>query len=385
MSRPLSGIRIVDLGLYVAGPYASVPLGDLGAEVIKIEPLSGDPNRTIWRAFACCNRGKRAISLDLKSADGLKIAREICVSADVVHHNFRPGVLERIGLGYESLKAENPDIIYFEASAYGSTGPLAQSPGFDMIMQALCGHEAHGAGDGNVPLWMRWAPVDFTGGYLGTIGILAALYRRQKENRGGVVRSNLLDGGIYMLSELIRQADKTFTGVRSMNAEQTGTHPASCLYRTSDGWVAVVARSPEQHRSLALALSLNELAEIASEEWDATAHARIAEQLAALTTDQVIAQLTNAGVWAEPCRHGFQETLFSEPSWQATGMLREHTHPRYARIRHLGNMARFSNAEAPVETGGLVAEPGEHTREILGQFGYSDADIDDFYQRKIVA
>jgi len=385
MSRPLAGTRIVDLGLYVAGPYASVPLGDLGAEVIKIEPLSGDPNRTIWRAFACCNRGKRSIALDLKTSDGLKIAKQICVSADVVHHNFRPGVMERLGLGYETLKKENPDIIVFEASAFGHTGPMAQQPGFDMILQALCGHEAHGAGEGNTPLWMRWAPVDFTGGYLGTIGMLARLYQKSRKGQGGVARSNLLDGGIFMLSELVGHADGGFSGARPMNAAQTGTHPASCLYATRDGWVAVVARSTGQQQALARTLGLEELGSKPADTWGDAEHDAIAGCLSALSTDQAVRQLRDTGVWIEPCRSDVQERLFEEAAWQDTGLVADHTRLRYERVRQLGNMARFSRTGNAVETSGLVAEPGQHTREILAQFGYGETEINDLFERKVVA
>lgn len=385
MSLPLSGIRIVDIGLYVAGPYASVPLGDLGAEIIKIEPLGGDPNRTIWRAFGCCNRGKRVISLDLKSADGLELAQKICAKADVVHHNFRPGVMERIGLGYDSMSEQNPGLIFLETSAYGHTGPMAKQPGFDMILQALCGHEARGAGAGNDPMWMRWAPVDFTGGYLGAIGILAALYRRLKDGRGGVVRANLLDSGIYMLSELLRNPDRSFSGFEPLNANQTGSHPARCIYPVLDGWVAIVARSGEQAQALAQTLELDDLSDTPLSEWGTDAEERIGERLAALTTDLAVSRLRENGVWVEPCRQEFQETLFNDAAWQKTGIIKDHPHPRNGHIRQLGNMVRFSGLEPPVETGGMVAELGEHTREILAQFGYAESEIDDLYERKIVA
>jgi len=385
MNRPLEGIRIVDLGLYVAGPYASVPLGDLGAHVIKIEPLSGDPNRTIWRAFACCNRGKRVISLDLKLPEGLAIAQQICGAADVVHHNFRPGVMDRIGLGYESLREKNPDLVYLEASAFGNQGPMSAQPGFDMIMQALCGHEAHGAGAGNTPMWMRWAPVDFTGGYLGTIGILAALYRRTRQGVGGVVRSNLLDGGIYMLSELLRNTDGSFTGVYPLNSEQTGTSPARSLYACMDGWIAVVARSPEQERALAGIAGLDEAAETPAAQWSEASQKAVTLFLAGLNSEQAVSRLRKSGVWAESCRQDFQATLFEDEAWKDSGVLREHSHPRNGHIRHIGSMMRLSDGGMPPESGGMVAEPGQHTREILAEFGFSADQIDDLYARKVVA
>ena len=385
MSLPLKGIRIVDLGLYVAGPYASVPLAEWGAEVIKIEPLSGDPNRTIWRAFACCNRGKRTISLDLKSPEGLEIAKKICISADVVHHNFRPGVMDRIGLGYETLKQENADLIYLEASAYGADGPMSSHPGFDMIMQALCGHEAHGAGKGNTPLWMRWAPVDFTGGYLGTIGMLAGLYRKARENKGSLVRSNLLDGGIFMLSELVRHADGSFSGPPELNAEQTGNTAAYRLYACTDGWIAVVAKSPAQQQALASLAGLEETDGTPATEWSSGSQEKLQAYFAALGTEAALSALREQDVWAERCRADFQETLFENPQWKKAGVVREHSHPRNEHIRQIGNVVRLSGVDQVPESSGLVAEPGQHTREILRQFAYSEEDIEDFYSRKIVA
>jgi len=385
MSRPLEGVRIIDLGLYVAGPYASVPLAELGAEVIKIEPLGGDPNRTIWRAFACCNRGKRNISLDLKSPEGLEIARKICISADVVHHNFRPGVMDRIGLGYDTLKEENPQLVYLEASAYGADGPMSKHPGFDMIMQALCGHEAHGAGEGNVPLWMRWAPVDFTGGYLGTIGILAGLYRKAREEKGSRVQGNLLDGGIFMLSELVRGKDGSFSGTLPLNAEQTGTGPAYRLYACQDGWIAVVARSPDQQQALAQFASLKESAGCPASDWSIDSQQQLISHFAGMNAKQAISALRERGIWTERCRDDFQEALFENPAWKHSGVVREHDHPRNERVRQIGNTVRLSDVGPLPEYSGMVPEPGQFTREILQQFGYAESSIEDFYTRKIVA
>ena len=203
MSHLLSNILIVDLGVAVAGPLASIPLVDLGANVIKIEPVGGEIGRPVWRPFASYNRGKRAMVLNLKNEHGSGIATTICKKADVIVHNFRPGVINRLGLGYEALSEENPGLIMLANSAYGDTGPMAKHPGFDMLLQAFSGQEQRNAGEGNPPLWMRWAPIDIATGYLGAIGILSALYRRQKTGKGGIVNTNLLNTANFLLSELI--------------------------------------------------------------------------------------------------------------------------------------------------------------------------------------
>lgn len=385
MNAPLKNMRIVDLGMYVAGPYASVPLADLGADVIKIEPLTGDPNRGLWRPFACCNRGKRSILLDLKQPEGIAIARKICESADVVHHNFRPGVAERLGLGYEDLSKDNPGLTYMAGSAYGDSGPMSGLPGFDMMIQAMCGLEAHCGGEGNEPLWLRWAPVDFAGGYLSTIGILAGHYRKLRSGEGGKVSTNLLDGGLWLFSELLRDSDGGVEGVGAMNAGITGTHPARSLYQARDGWVTIVAISDEQCAQLAETFRLESAAATPSADWGEEVQQEIAAAVGATSRDALLAQLADAGVWAEACRDDVEEALFNAEAWQGVGVTREYPHGARGNVKQIGSCMRFSAMEPKLDTAGRVPEPGEDTREILGEFGYSDDRIDSLYDQNIVA
>ena len=136
---------------------------DLGADVIKVEPVTGDPNRSIFRSYGSVNRGKRCITVDLKAPEGLKIAQQLCVAADVVTNNFRPGVSTRLGIDAKTLHALKPELIVLESAAYGSTGPKAEGAGFDMCFQALCGHDWRAGGVDNPPLWNRTSMVDFAG------------------------------------------------------------------------------------------------------------------------------------------------------------------------------------------------------------------------------
>lgn len=378
MKLPLTGTKIIDLGMYVAGPYTSVPLADFGADVIKIEPISGDPNRGIWRSFACTNRGKRSIAMDLKTPEGLAIAKKICLQADVIHHNFRPGVAERLGLGYKDLKEQKPGLIYLETSAYGDTGPMSKLPGFDMMMQAMCGHESACAGNGNAPLWLRWAPMDFTGGYLGTIGILAALYRKLKTGEGGVIKTNLLNGGLFIQSELIRDSDGQFKGIDALNNSQTGTSPAQSLYRTATGWIAVVACSKEQKAALA------ELAGVEPTSLE-DSFETIAGYFAALDADTALQQLAAKNIWCELCREDVENAVFNTQPWADTGIARSYPHGPNGNVRQLGNMVRLSDVSGTPETSGRTPALGEDTREILIGLGFSNDDIDGLYQRKIVA
>ena len=385
MSLPLSNIRVVDLGLYVAGPFASIPLIDFGADVIKIEPLGGDPNRGIWRAFACANRGKRSICLDLKKQEAVDIALELCGSADIVQHNYRPGVPERMGLGFDEIKKRNPDLIMLELSAYGSSGPMADQPGFDMIMQALCGHEALCGGKGNAPAWLLWAPVDFTGGYLGAIASLSALFARIRGGDGGKVHTSLLNSGMYLLSELVRKANGQFEGVEPINGAQTGSHPARSLYQTADDWIAVVALSQDQADALISALGLDELIRSPLLEWSEKEADLIGERLSAMPTDKALQRLRDSGVWAEVCRRDFDKTLFENEAWRESGIIADHPHPDFGSVKQIGNLVKLSDDEESPDTAGMVPTPGQHTRELLAEIGKSDSDIDALYERGIVA
>jgi len=190
--RPLDGVRVVDFGAFVAGPFASLVMADLGAEVIKVETPAGDPNRSIFRSWSPVSRGKRAISVDLKHPEGLALAKKICMKSDIITSNFRTGVSARLGIDPASLHAAKPELIVLESPAYGSSGPLAERAGFDLVMQALCGHEYRAGGKGNEPLWNRTSMVDYGGGLLGAIGALAALYHRARTGEGMTLYLSLI-------------------------------------------------------------------------------------------------------------------------------------------------------------------------------------------------
>ena len=261
---PLAGVRVLDFGNFVAGPHGSVMLGDLGAEVIKVESLSGDPMRPYFRAFTASNRGKRGLAVDLKTPEGVSIAHRLCAGAHMVHHNFRPGVAERIGIDVATLTRINPRLIVVETSGYGSEGPKAQRGGLDMVLQALCGHEIHAAGKHNPPMCYRLTIVDYTAGILGTIASLMAFANQPTAQGGAAMNTNLLNSGIFLLSELVQRPSGEFAGAAELNATQTGFHPAEQFYRTSDGWVAIAVRSIGMVRALSDVLELGHETECAA-------------------------------------------------------------------------------------------------------------------------
>jgi crotonobetainyl-CoA:carnitine CoA-transferase CaiB-like acyl-CoA transferase len=380
---PLSGIRIVDFGTFVAGPYASAVLGDLGADVIKIEALAKDPNRNVFRSFTTGNRGKRAIMLDLKTAEGRDIAQRLCVRADVVTNNFRTGVAARLGIDAGTLHKMKPELIVLESAAYGATGPKAERAGFDLAFQAFCGHESRAGGKDNAPLWNRSTLVDYTGGLLGAITILQALWVRARTGAGAELNVPLLNAGVYLLSELIQRPDGSFVGAPVLNREQTGFHPAEQMYQTADGWIAIAARDTPSAMRLAGALELGAALPGDPRDWGDPQALSIANALRSRNTRAVLDLLERAQVWAEECSRGAAHRTLNDPRLIEAGTVHVSEHAQFGTVREIGQLFRFSRtASGPHKH---TAQPGEHTRSVLAELGYDAAAVADLYERKIVA
>ena len=380
---PLSGLRVVDFGAFVAGPYTSILLADLGADVIKVEAMTGDPNRGIFRSYGSVNRGKRAIKLDMKTPAGREIAQRLCASSDVITSNFRPGVSTRLGIDAKTLHAMNPSLIILESAAYGTSGPRAAGAGFDMCFQALCGHDYRAGGVDNPPLWNRTSMVDYAGGLLGAIATLRHLYRRQRTGEGAELGAGLMNTAIYLLSELIQRPDGTFAGAPLLNREQTGYHPAEQMYRAADGWFAIAARSASAARRLVEVLGLSGIVKQPRAQWGDNESRAIAGAVKTRTVAELTAALEQAGVWAEPCRHDVEHETLNDPQLIAQGTVYRSVHPQFGEVKQVGPLFRFS--AAPNSAQGHSALPGEHTRAVLSGLGYSPAEIDSFYERKIVS
>lgn len=381
-SKPLTGIKVVDCGAFVAGPVAAVILADLGADVIKIEAKQGDPNRSIFKSFSVANRSKKVIGVDMKAADGLAAVHALCKDADVVMNNFRPGVSSRLGIDPQSLSGINPSLVVLEAPAYGSEGPLAMKAGFDMVMQAWTGHEAKAAGQGNEPRWNRTSLVDIAASMLGAISVLSALLHRERTGEAVALDSPLCNAGIFTLSELIQRADGKFEGVPTLSSTLSGYHPAECLYEAKDGWVALVARGNVATAGLARGLGLS--AELPSDiaTWNETHEAAIAAKAAALTIDELTAAVAPHGIWIEPCKKGMQQQILNDPALIARGTIRTSQHPTFAQVNELGAMYHYSRSTTGNDLPAPM--PGEHSREILTKLGYDAAQIDDLYSRGVV-
>jgi crotonobetainyl-CoA:carnitine CoA-transferase CaiB-like acyl-CoA transferase len=379
---PLGGIKVIDFGAFVAGPYSSALFADLGADVIKVEPLTGDPNRSIFRSYGSVNRGKRCITVDLKAPDGLKIARQLCVAADVVTNNFRPGVSERLGIDAKALHALKPELLVLESAAYGSTGPKAQGAGFDMCFQALCGHDWRAGGGGNPPLWNRTSMVDFAAGLLGSIAVLQHLYQRARTGAGAELGAGLMNAGLYLVSELIQQPTGEFAGAPQLNHTQSGFHPAEQFYEAADGWIAVAARSDAMARSLVAALGLDRTVTTPRATWGDDEAGALAEAIRRHPVGELLTTLEGAGVWAEACCPDGENVYLHDPDLERLGTVYRSSHPQFGDVRQIGPLCRLS--DSPARARGHTPIAHEHTEAVLAELGYSADAIKDLRERQVV-
>lgn len=384
--RPLEGVRVVDLGNFVAGPYGSRLLADLGADVVKVEPLSGLQHLTGLRNVWASNRGKRSICIDAKHPKGAEIIRKLASWADAAQHNFRVGVAPRLGVDPASLQAINDDIVTLETTAYGTRGPKALLPGFDMGMQALSGHEVRAGGRGNIPLWYRSPFLDYGTGALSAIAMLAGLYKRNETGCAVALENSLLSTGLYFLSAMVVGDNGEVRGVPSNNPDMTGFSAWERLYKTSDGWIAVAARSDEMAGRLANCFGLGHALGPKSTWTDATGD-RFAEVFARMTVAQAMTALNSARVWAVPCGNDAWPALSKDEAARERGFVVDVADPRYEKVTAIGRHVNLSRtAPRPADTAPHYAPmPGEHTRSILKDLGYSEAEIDALYDERAIA
>lgn len=255
--RPLEGMKVLDLTRVLAGPYCTALLADLGAEVIKLEPARGDDYRHIGpflegdsALFHLNNRGKRSIALNLKDPEGLALAREIAGRCDVVVENFRPGVAEKIGLGPDELRADNPGLVYARISGFGQTGPFRDLPAYDLVVQAMSGLMAATGEEGGAPLKTGESVADLMGGLFGSWAILAALVQRGRTGQGAVLDVAMYDA-LYSL--LTTSHALHFYG--GTVPERVGNrHPLSTpfgCFAAQDGQVVIAVLTPAQFGRLA--------------------------------------------------------------------------------------------------------------------------------------
>ncbi len=385
---PLAGLKVIELAHIMAGPVCGLMLADLGAEVIKIEKIpDGDDTRRMVpptldgesAAFMILNRNKRGAAVNLKSAGGKAVLEKLLASADVLIENYRPGTMERLGLGYDTLRPRNPGLIYCQVTGFGRTGPYAGRAGFDLIAQGLSGiMSITGEGPDHPPVKAGPPITDITAGILAAMGVLAAYVHRLKTGEGQRVDTSLLEAGVT--TTYWQSAICLATGVSP--GAIGSAHPLNAPYQalpTADGWINIGAANQANWLRLTEALEAPELAQdarFADNPARMNNRAALVELLTARfrrrPTAEWLARLEAAGVPAGPVLSIGE--MLEDPQVRARDMVVEATHSRLGPVRTLGPPVKFSATPAGVRRG--APRLGEHTREILTEYGYSEAEIE---------
>jgi crotonobetainyl-CoA:carnitine CoA-transferase CaiB-like acyl-CoA transferase len=355
----LDGIRVLDLTSFIAGPVCPMLLADLGADVVKVETADGDPFRMTAYGFHGWNRGKRSLVLDLKRPDGRDALLDLVRGADVLVENFRGGVMERLGLGWERLRVVNPALVF--VSIVGAEGPLATLPGFDPVYQARSGFmTAQGGHD--EPVFHLIPYNDYSAGTLAAFATVAALVARERRGRGQRVVTSL------MRTALVDQAAHMHDP-RPGGRDYLGPSAARRLYEAADGWLCVAAQDDRDAARLG-ALAGAAIARDAPA--DAAEAARVAAMLGSLARADALDRLARAGVPAAPCL-GFAE-LLDDPHVRANGMLVTLDDAALGPVTLGGPLVDFERT--PIRYRRLGPGHGQHSREVLGEAGYDAARID---------
>ncbi|WP_454056313.1 CaiB/BaiF CoA transferase family protein [Cupriavidus sp. Marseille-Q8015] len=392
----LAGLRVLELAQIMAGPTCGMMLADLGADVVKIEKLDGGDDARGYREptihgvsapFLMLNRNKRGIALDLKRPEGREVFLRMVRSADVVIENFRKGTMEKLGLGYDVLSTENPGLIYCAISGYGRTGPDADKGGFDLIAQGFTGLMSITGEEGGPPLRTGNSIADINAGLLAAFGILAAYQHRQKTGRGQVVETSLIEAGLQQLywHAAIHFATGESPGPSGSAHVLTTPYQA---FPTQDGHIIIGGANEKNWVRIAQVLGRPEWVDDARYRRNADRMRNRDTLLPAMTAILVtrpsadwLAAFDAAGVPAGPV-HSVGQAL-SHPQTLARGMVVQQEHPEAGPIRTIGHPVHFS--ETPPQYHRPSPSLGEHTRMLLAECGYTEAEIGAMLAAGVVA
>jgi crotonobetainyl-CoA:carnitine CoA-transferase CaiB-like acyl-CoA transferase len=384
---PLDGIRILDLGSWFASPYGNRLLLDLGAEVVKVEGLGGDPLRGMPDPAEGAMRGKRSIALDLKGEGAAEVLQRLIAWADVVQHNNRPGVAERLGYDVATARRHNPEVVYCYAPGYGSTGPKSRLQSFAPLLSGFVGVNVIAAGEGNPPNG-AYGNEDYYNGLLSAVAILMAMLHRERTGEGQYVEVPQLHSSLLFCSEWYLKDGTPRSAVPVLDHDQTGWGPLYRLYQCLDVWLAVACVHDDDVRAFMKAIE---------PDLDVP-HATLADCMA--HADQVAAEIqyrlfhAPAAEWCEQLGVvGVPTEVVREESWLndfllddaniASGRVWEVEHPTWGRVRTVRPFARVVQ--------GAVSSPplrspllGEQTREVLDEVGFTPAEVDELFARGVV-
>lgn len=390
----LSGYRVVDLSIAMAGPFAAMRLGDLGADVIKVEPVTGEWQRhtsaggaaghQVNASFLSLNRNKRSLAVNLKSAEGREIVLGLARRSDVFLQNYRPGVAERLGMDYASIRGVRPDIVYVSVSGYGEDGPYANRPGQDMLLQAMSGAMFSAGRESDPPAPAGTFAIDAITAYSAFEGALAALLHRERTGEGQLVTVNMLDAAIAVQAQEL--SIFTVGGIPQRRGRQPHGHAyiraPYGTFATADGYLALA------FPSLAVLGEVLGIPELAGMDDEADGHARrdeitalVSARLPARATADWLSLFSERGIWAGPV-YTYADVI-SDPQVQHNGSLVSYDHPTEGRVTTPGFPYKFSATPPEVRRGAPLT--GEHTREILAELGWDDLAADGLAERGVVA
>ena len=389
---PLDGILIADFTQLAQGPFATMILGDMGAEIVKIEPPGGDWMRNFALSgiyaggetvsYLCFNRNKRSIGIDLKSKEGLELVRKLCDKADVVIENFRPGVMKRLGIDYDTLKKTNPDIIMVSSSGYGSSGPYVTRPGQDLLAQAITGFPTVIGRKEDPPIAAGIA--DLTAGFHIVYGTLAALISRMNTGEGQCVEVNL------MSSILTTQMDQ-FTaylqnGVQPERSSAGIANPWTGapygLYQCSDGWIAI-AMNPLSELGEILGIAEFKNLESKNEISLRDDYKRLIDaKTISWTVDNLMAAMLERDLWCAPLQD--YEAVTKDPQIAHNDMIISIPHPTAGTLKTLGIPVKFSGTPSQIRTHPPLFS--EHATELAQEFfGLSASEVDAYFEKGIIS
>jgi len=380
----LSGIRVLDCSIAMAGPFAAQRLGDLGADVVKVEPTAGEWQRHVAAggasgnrvnvSFLSLNRNKRSLAIDLKSEDGKKVLLDLVKTADVFLQNYRPGVAKRLGVDYETLSKLNPRLVYVSISGYGEDGPYVNRPGQDLVLQGMSGAMLSAGREGEPPTAAGQYLVDAITAYTAFEGALAALFHRERTGEGQLVQVNMLDA----ITTIQMQELSVYTV--GGKPQQRSAEPHAHVYirapygafATSDGFIIVAFPK------------LKTLGEVIGEDSFLTMDDEVdtwtrRDEIFAKTRDRLKTKssaewldlLRAADIWCGPV-YGYAD-LVEDAQIKHNGTFVDYDHPTEGRVKTPGFPIKFSKTPSIVERGAPVT--GQHTQEILKEAGYDDAAI----------
>ena len=394
MAGPLAGFKVIDLTTMIAGPFAAMLLADQGADVIKVEGpqradhvrRAGFGRKQLTATFLNNNRNKRSLALDLKQPRGKAVLLALAQQADVLMQNFRPGVVNRLGVGYATVQAVNPRLVYVSMSGFGEQGPYAHKPVYDPLIQALSGLTTiQAGGDDERPRLVRTIVPDKVTGLTAAQAVTAALLARSRTGQGQHVQLSMLDSVIAFLwsSDM---GGQTFVG-HEVSTQQAATF-IDLIYATKDGYISVSVMTDAQWRALCAVLGHNEWLEDARfktpAQRDANANARLEmtqEVLLTRTAGEWLTMLEDADVPCAPVLTRAQ--MVSHAQVVANGTLVETDHPVAGRLRQAAPAARFAGTPNQMRMGAPLL--GEHTVEILREIGINQSEVAELIAQRIVA